>query len=375
MGVGAQVVQNLQGASLRSFRITDTARRMNRYAVFADKKLQDVGFPSDVNELRSYLYTFSIFTQDINSLVPISFLNKVNRFGLRIAKLTGDYNAVRNTILQKNKELDVAGIGERAVRRVGGRVTGKVLKTIPPGKDPISNALFRAVRSTAGANITIEMDKFIKSSRTPAASVIMAANFTKLMKKGEFTSEVLANYIMQKLKEKTPVDSGRLYQSIKMRKGRADSKSSIPYHLVEIGNIKPMPDPKVPYPWVVEFGINRGYGVHKYAAIDQVFPIPLRFRFLQKVTGPRPEGDEYFQGSYDNDNRSPYTRSAGNKGKGAMMRTALWEIIEDANRFNFKVGIPKYKTNPFKEIVWDKAQDIVKKNPSRVSTREYDLPF
>ena len=192
----------------------------------------------------------------------------------------------------------------------------------------------------------------------------MSADFSRLIKRGEVNAEVVAKYIYQMVYKMTPVDSGALIESLYIRKARrkktsegeyVDLESGADYH-VGIGNVKPMPDPRVPYPWVIEFGINNGYGYHKKADVDLYFPIPKRFRFLKRVTGPRPPGDTFYGGFYNNDNRNPYQRSAKNHNKGAMVRTALMEILKQGRkRQTYNTGIPKYKTNPFKEIVWDQA--------------------
>lgn len=370
----SRVVQNLKGTSLRSFRVTDTLRRLNRYSVFSDKKINEVGFPSDLNELRSYIYTFSVINNDLRAFVPAPFLNNLSRKALSVGKTIGDFNAVQNTLLRVVDQKGMAGIGERALRRVGGKLSGKLLSTvIPSGGDVFSRAMFRGIRSAAGANLTIEMDRYLKKAKGQNSDVAMlSADFSRLIKRGEVNAEVVSNYIYKQVEAATPVDSGALIDTLYMRKGRK-SKNAVktpPDYIVGIGNVNPMPDPNVPYPWVIEFGINKGYGYHYNPQVDLYFPIPRRFKFLQSVTGPRPAGDNFYGGFYNNDNRSPYDRSDKNRGKGAMVRTALMSVLQEGRkRKTYNTGIPKYKTNPFKEVVWDQAT----KNMN--STRNYDTPF
>jgi len=373
-----EVQQSLKGASLRSFRITDTLRRANRYAVYSDRKINEVGLPGDVNELRSFLYTFSIISNDTRALLPNNFLDSLNRTNLRLGKAVGDFNAIRNTLTGKSRDFDVAGIGERAVRRVGGRISGRLMNTIiPSGNDVFSRSVFRSIRSVAGANLTIEMDRFIKGQNgKETASSKLAADFSGLVEMGENASLQVAEYIRLKVQENTPIDTGALLKSLKLRKGRkgGNTKRHTPDYTVSIGNVKPMPDPKVPYPWIVEFGINEGYGKTKIP-FESVFPTPLKFRFLSSVSGPTPEDNTYYD-DYSEDNRSPYDRGPGNWGKGAMVRTALWKIVKDANKYKtFSVGIPKYKTNPMKEIVWDVAQKKVDEYERSKSMRNWGVPF
>lgn len=355
----ARVVQELKGISLRSFRLTDTLRKANRYAVFSDKKMNEVGFPNDLNELRSYIYTFSVINNDLRAFVPSSFVNDLNRRSLRLGKALGDYNAIKNTLTREARKGGLAGIGERAVRRVGGKLSGKLLNNvIPAGTDVFSRAAFRGVRSAAGANLTIEMDRLLKGSKPGTVSTAMAADFSRLAKKGELNAEVVAEYVRQKVAENTPVESGALFNTLRVRKGRKGTsvKKTTPDYHVKIGNVQPMPDPRVPYPWVVEFGINKGFNKGTMD-LDANFPIPNRFRFLERVTGPRPKGDTFYGGFYNQDNRGPFERAPKNYGKGAMVRRALQWIVEDSGRVKtFTVGLPKYRTNPFKELVWNQAQ-------------------
>lgn len=375
-GVGSskttsRVIQEMVGTSLRSFRITKGLRAYNRYAVFADRKLSDGNaFPQTLNELRSMVYTFSVINNDLRAFVPSSFLNNLNKKALSIGKTVGDYNAIKNSLLRVASQGGLAGVGERAIRRVGGKATGRLLSSvIPTGDTVFTRAIFRGVRSVAGANLTIEMDRFLKGAPKNADTAVFTAKFAKFAKAGQVNGEIVAHYIKGMVELSTPVDSGSLYDSITLRRGRGGEKGAD--YIVKVGNVQPMPDPRVPYPWVVEFGINNGFNKGT-AKFDLLFPIPKRFLFLKNVTGPRPPGDNYYGGRYDRDNRSPYQRSEKNFGKGAMMRTALYKTVMEAKKYkSYDVGISKYKTNPWKEIVWDRAEDGI----NGYSTRSGKTPF
>jgi hypothetical protein len=366
MAKSDKVVQGLKGRSLRSFRLTATHRKLNRYAVYSDRKLNEVGI-RDLNDVRSFIYNFSIISQDINSFVPGSFMSKLNSQSLKLGRLLGDYNAIKNSVLGLADDREVANIGERVVRRVGGKVTGRVMRAIPGGNDVFSRAAFRGIRSAVGSNVTIEMDRFIKNMRPNSVSTQMIADLSTLHMVGEEASRYLGEYAMTKLQEKTPVKSGALMQSINMRKVRSNSKKDLGEYYVGIGAVKDMPDPRVPYPWIVEFGINEGYN-KKTKYMDTVLPIPKRFHFLQSVSGPVPN-NEYIT-DYSQDNRGPFDRSKRNQGTGAMMRRTIFGILRDAKSFPhiMSAGVGKYRTNPFKEIVWQKGQNAG-------SMRSWDLPF
>lgn len=367
----SNVVQQIVGTSLRSLRITKGLRAYNRYAVFADRRLdkEDL-FPQSLNELRSMIYTFSIINNDLRAFVPAPFLNTLSSKALSLGKAIGDYNAVKNTVLQVATKGGLAGIGERAIRRVGGRMSGQLLRNVVPnGSNVFSRAIFRGVRSTVGANLTIEMDRLLKGSPKNADTAVLTANFAKFAKAGQVNGEMVGLYIKQMLELSTPVDSGALFDSITMRKGRGGEGGSD--YIIKVGNVQPMPDPRVPYPWVVEFGINEGFNKGT-AKFDLLFPIPRRFLFLKNVTGPRPPGDNFYNGRYDGDNRSPYQRSSKNYGKGAMMRTALYKTVMEAKKYtSYDIGLPKYKSNPWKELVWDAAEQGI----NGYSTRSGPTPF
>ena len=48
-----------------------------------------------------------------------------------------------------------------------------------------------------------------------------------------------------------------------------------------------MPDPRVPYPHIVEFGINAGFEKDFAPHIKARFPTPARFNYLRSVSGSK----------------------------------------------------------------------------------------
>jgi len=358
-----KVKQQIIGRSLRSFRLTKTHRAMNRYLIYTDSEINNYGLPRDLNDTRNFIYTLSVALEDAQSVLPLPVLGKLNRYNLALGRAIGDFNALKNTIEKNTDRFQVAGIGERAVRRAGGKVAGKVIGVIPSGTTFFGNVGSRSLRSVVGANATITLDRMVKKLRPGTVSTRMIANFDRMNMQAENRAEYLAEYIFQKIGEKTPRDSDRLINSLAMRKTRSNSKKDTGDYYIKIGNVKPMPDPNVPYPWVVEFGINKGFN-KETGFMDALLPIPRRFQFLRSVTGPRPEGDTYFGGFYNNDGRGPFDRSKKNTNKGAMVRRALYEIYHEAPKYNMSATLGgKFRTNPFK--------DIYEKN----NMNNWDIPF
>lgn len=374
-----KVEQTLKGRSLRSFRLVQDVknRSMNRYQI--RPRQEGIEMPKSLNEVRNFIYTFSVMIEDANTVIPAKFLKDLNRYNLKLGRFLGDTNAITNTVMRSIRGHESSGVGKRALRRVGGKASGAVIGLIPSGQNVATEAIFRGIRSPLGANLTRWQSKFINNFNTPSASSALAANFTKLAKRGELSADTIIEYIAKKMKENTPQDTNALYNSVKVRKGRKPGRQ-----LVSIGNIKPMPDPTVPYPHIIEFGINKGFNKGVDPRILTMFPTPRRFNYLRNVTGARPEGDTYFGGFYNNDNRGPYERSnnmprkGGNYRKGAMMRTALFKIVQDSVKYGtFSVARPANKRNPFKAYVWDTADGgdwswILK---GRYSMKDNPVPF
>ena len=361
-----RIEQKIIGRSRRSLRQTKTARAGRCYLVFAEQDSNSqLEFPESVNDLRSYIYTYSIVSNDVTNLVPSKTLRKINSANLRLGRAVGDYNAIRNTIKGLTKEHEVSGIGQRAFRRAGGRLTGSAMRVIPSGDSVFTRAAFRGMRSVAGANLTMFTDNMMSKLKPGETSSRMVTDraLRKLARTGQLNVDFFAQYVERKLREKTPVQSGALIESIQNRKGRGYGKdlqggSQAAQRIVSVGGIADMPDPRVPYPWVIEFGINEGYDrgtQHLNVQLGGV--VPKRFRFLQKVTGPRPEGDNYFGGFYDNDNRAPVQGRRGNNNqKGAMMRKALNAVINDFKTSAFgRVAVGQKKFLTFDQV-WSEGE-------------------
>ena len=69
-----RVVQKIVGRSRRSLRMTKTARAGQRYLIFAEKDSNsELEFPESVNDLRSYIYTYSVISNDVTNIVPVSY--------------------------------------------------------------------------------------------------------------------------------------------------------------------------------------------------------------------------------------------------------------------------------------------------------------
>jgi len=367
MAKGVNVAQQIKGRSLRSFRFTKTYRAANRYLIYSDEKLNKYGFPKNLNDTRAYIYTLSVALQDAQAIIPAPIFSKINNVNLKVGRTIGDFNAIRNSLVGNVDNGEVAGIGERFIRRFGGRQIGKGMRVIPSGDTYFGNAVARSFRSVLGANATIELDRFIKSMKPDTVAAQMVADIPKVAKKGQLKLPYFLKIMHESLKQKTPVDTGALFQSIyAVRKGDNDDKH-IDYLEVGIGNVSPMPDPRVPYPHIVEFGINAGFEKDLAPHIKARFPTPARFNYLRSVSGPVPDAKYYTD--YSQDNRGPFekfnkTKRTKNVGKGAMVRRTANYLVNLGNKTpNFDVF--DAMGNPFQHTY---------KNASK-NVQKWDLPF
>ena len=75
-----RVVKKIVGRSRRSLRMTKTARAGQRYLIFAEKDSNsELEFPESVNDLRSYIYTYSVISNDVANIVPSKTLRKLTQ--------------------------------------------------------------------------------------------------------------------------------------------------------------------------------------------------------------------------------------------------------------------------------------------------------
>ena len=319
-----KVEQKIIGRSLRSLRTTKTMRAANRWTVFTDGGSQ-IRKIRDANDLRSYIYSLSVFSQDVQSLIPSKGLRKLNNLNLKTGRILGDINAINNSISGYVGKYDVGSVGERFVRRAGGRIAGKAMGVIPQGQNAFSRLLTRSARSVVGANVTIEIDKRMRKLRPGTVATQARIELEKVAGAGNFTMAIAGEAIKMAIGEYTPVDTAALINSLYSKEFNYGNKGNplIGFE-IGIGGVDDMPDPRVPYPHIVEFGINKGFnqGTQHY---DILLPIPARFQYLRAVSGPTVNNQ--FHKDYKTDNRGPYFRSTKNRGKGAMVRTGIAKAI------------------------------------------------
>lgn len=340
------VVQGMKGRSLRSFRQTKTYRAANRYLVFTDEKINKYEFPKDLNDARSYIYTLSVALQDAQAMVPAPIWNKVNRYNLMVGRSIGDFNAIRNSLTGLVNNEEVAGVGERFLRRAGGRLTGRVLRVIPKGETYFGNNIARTFRSVIGANSTIIMDKMIKSMRPDTVAGQLIADIPSVYKGARLGAPYFLKIMHEMIKAKTPIDTGALYKAI-YAKQEKDPNEKESFYLevgIDVENMD-LPDNNVPYPHIVEFGINKGFEKDLRPDIKALFPTLSWANYLRSVSGPVPN-PKYYK-DYKQDNRGPFEKFNNQKrtkniGKGAMVRRTGYELVKESMRKpHFTVTPPK----------------------------------
>ena len=72
-------------------------RAANRWTVFTDGGSQ-IRKIRDANDLRSYIYSLSVFSQDVQSLIPSKGLRKLNNLNLKTGRVLGDINLPQITL-------------------------------------------------------------------------------------------------------------------------------------------------------------------------------------------------------------------------------------------------------------------------------------
>lgn len=315
----------MKNLSLRSFKqVSDGFAGKGRYNFKAIKNLKD---------LRTFFYEYSLFIGDLASIpgVPnFNTANKMRHFFLKSARIMGDANSLMGTaqkLADGFQMSDLETAGERAFRRVGGRMTGKAMMTIP-GTNPLS----RAARSGIGANLQKGFDGYTKKlfrqtglSSKPAvrvygkmrvASIYDHSSVHKML---ELVTEDVARqaYIF------TPVKTGKLrstlrpyFRDIKVKGGYLRTG------VVAIGK-------GLDYAAKIEYGSGAGFDVGVGAIKARYFP-------------ETPKSVQYLRSAKEN-------RRAVTNGKGAMLRRGA---AKAAARFK-SAGLGKAKTHNIEKTIQD----------------------
>lgn len=375
-----KVYQNMKGRSLRSFRQTKTMRAANRYLVFTDQDFNRYDFPQDLNDARSYIYTLSVALQDAQAIIPSPIWNKINRYNLKLGRTIGDFNALKNTLTREVDNGEVAGVGERFLRRTGGRLVGKGLRVIPKGETYFGNNVARTFRSVVGANATIMMDQMIRSLKPDTVAGQMIADIPEVYKKASLDAPYFLKIMHEQLKQKTPIDTGSLFKAI-YKKQEKDPNEKKSFYLevgIDVENMD-LPDPRVPYPHIVEFGINSGFEKDLRPDIKALFPTPGVANYLRSVSGPV-QNAKYYK-DYKQDNRGPFESFNNqprrkNIGKGAMVRRTGYELVKESIRKpHFTVNPPSGAPSHVEKNWRQAKQNIENWMSGTYSTRQGPTPF
>jgi len=293
MATGRLRMKNL---SLRSFKsVTDGFAGKGRYNFQAIKNHKD---------LRTFFYEYSLFIGDLSSIpgVPnFNTANKIRHLFLKSGRIMGDVNSLMGTaqkLADGFQMSDLETAGERAFRRVGGRMTGKVMMKVP-GTNPLS----RAARSGIGANLQKEFDGFTKKAfRSTGLAAKPAVRVYGKMKVASIYDHSGVHKILELVTEDiarqayiyTPVKTGRLrstlepsFQDTKVKGGH------IRRGRVSIGK-------GLDYAAKIEYGSGTGFDVGVGIVKQRYFP-------------DTPKAVLHLRASREN-------RRAVTNGKGAMLR-------------------------------------------------------
>jgi len=229
---------------------------------------------SSISKIRSSLYTFSVVSGDITSMIPGKFMPKIRNNSLAIARTLGDFSAIRGTVARLTGQVmfpslgmpTQSAIGRRFARRMLGRGAGAVVKSIP-GDNPLS----RAVRSKMASTFQREQNKLFnrgtKAVKITGKGTIVGPVANKVMQNGY--ENFLWNFgrdFMTEVQKYTPIDTGALIRSIQvMNSPLAANENEI---AVTMGNKEAY------YAPAVEYGRGGGYTPVVAGLPPSISPVP-----------------------------------------------------------------------------------------------------
>lgn len=277
---------------------------------------------TSVQDLRSFFYEYSLFVGDLQSLplMPqLKTIGSLRHLLLKGGRIMGDVNAALGTITKLSTGVyDVEGAGERLFRRAGGRLTGKLLLSVPG-----NNIFSRTARTVIGANTQKAFDQQMKKmfrSNTPDKPVVNVV--------GGFDAQQVANSIEDALAIVTedvsrqaypfvPVRTGRLRGTLNATLEREKARGgTMPVGKVSIGDSTTMD-----YGAIIEFGSGKSFN-QGASHLNRYFPIPERIKSLKASSRNR--------------------RAVNSKtGKGAMLRRGARNTMAKMNQSagNINVGV------------------------------------
>jgi len=315
----------MKNLSLRSFKqVSDGFAGQGRYNFQKIKNLKD---------LRTFFYEYSLFIGDLSSIPGMpnfSTANNIRHLFLKSARIMGDVNSLMGTaqkLADGFQMSDLETAGERAFRRVGGRMTGKVMMKVP-GTNPLS----RAARSGIGANLQKGFDGFTKKAfrstglaSKPAVRVYGKTNVASLYDHSSvhkilelFTEDVARQAYMY-----TPVKTGKLRSTLYPSFHDTKVKGGfIRRGKVSIGE-------GTDYGMKIEFGSGSGFDVGVGAVKARYFPVT-------------PQSVQYLRSANEN-------RRAVTNGRGAMLRRGF---AKAAARMKMS-GLGKAKRHDIEKVIKD----------------------
>jgi len=297
-------------------RVSKRTMRRVQQGFAQGKRYKSVNEIKNLTDLRTFFYEYSLFVGDYNSIPGLpnfNFLNSSRQAFLKAGRVVGDVRAITNTMerILGDAENDATKLGERYFRRVGGRVTGKVLMAIP-GQNPFS----RAARSVVGANMQKEFDGFVKTitgkktgGSKPDVYVRGQFDVKGLTYQQKITKliEKVAEDTARQAYTLTPVWTGKLRGSIKV--SRKDIK-------VKGGNLVgasvTMGGPGIDYAPKIEYGSGAGFNEGVGPHINKYFSTPNSVKHLKS---------------------GEYRRAVNpDTGKGAMLRRGGYSAMKNIER-------------------------------------------
>ena len=304
------------------------------------KPIESLKTIKGLNDLRSFFYEYSLFVGDITSMpgVPnVKIISTMRNRMLKTGRIMGDVKAVAGTVknlMDGVQASDFEGAGERYFRRFGGRMTGKVLMSVPG-----NNMFSRAGRSVLGANMQkgfdVQVKKFFRrqsgtASVTKSYGSFDFRNLTENQKVKKVV-EMFTEDIARQAYTLTPVKTGKLRGSLRTEMGQIKSKGgSTPTGKVSIGG------PDINYAMKIEYGEGQGFDVG-VASAKRYFPhVPTEAQSLRS---------------------NKTNRRAVNKetGKGAMMRRGATLAIQRLESSGLGAVVSDTKKNPKWENVVKEA--------------------
>ena len=233
---------------------------------------------------------------------------------------------------------DFEGAGERYYRRFGGRVTGKVLMSIPG-----SNIFSRGARSVVGANMQKEFDKstkkfFRKNESSPAMVGKTFGNFDfrnlTHNQKVKKVVEMVTEDVQRQAHNLTPVKTGKLRGSLRAEMGELKSRGgSTPTGKVSIGG------EGIDYALKIEYGEGKGFNIGA-AYTSRYFPhIPTEAQSLRS----------------NKTNRRAVNKATG---KGAMMRRGATLAIQRLGQSGLGRVVTDTKSNLNYDEVVKRAKNV-----------------